>query len=158
MPKSLSIIPSGVRIVDTLGAINEFFRFRWEELRSGFQTTPTVAGEPDLQKTGQTAALATTALYTTKTAGLYRLSYYMRKTVADGVSSSLTVTWGWTESGTALTEAQPALTTDTTAAEQSGSKLVYADANTNLTIAVAYASNTPNRMTWRIDNCVELLA
>lgn len=153
MPKSLGLIPQGVVIVDKDGAITDFFRLRWEELRSGFQTSPTAAA---LQKIGQTAALATTALLTTKSAGLYRISWYLRRTVNDGVSSSATVTLGWQESGVPLTEAQTPVTEAGTA-EQSGSKLVWADGATDLSIAVAYASNTPGLMAYRLDTSVEQL-
>src|SRR2546425_9052987 len=111
MPQTLAPIPSGVQIVDPReGAITDFYRLRWQQLIDGFTRVGTVA---TLSKDGQTAALTTTAVYTTKATGRYRLNWYLRKTVADGVSSSLTVTWGWTESGNPLTEAEAALTTDT---------------------------------------------
>ena len=154
MPQSLPPIPQGVPIVDPNGAITAFFRLRWEDIITAFTTTPSIANVP---KRTQTAAIATVAAFTTKRAGTYRISYYLRKTVADGVSSSLTFTWGWTETGVPLTESAAALTTDTTAAQQSGSKVVYADAATDLTFAVAYASNTPGQMTFRLDVVVELL-
>lgn len=156
MPKSLAPIPAGVAITDGEGRLTEFFLLRWEELRLGFQLTPTVAHvvspSPD-----PTAAIVTTSAFTTLTSGLYRVSYYLRKTVADGVSSSLTFTWGWTESGVPLTDADPALTTDTTGAVKSGSRVLRADASGSLTFAIGYASNTPNRMAYLYNVAVELL-
>lgn len=154
MARTLSPIPSGTVIVDRGGAITDFFRLRWEELRAAFGSTP-AAGS--IQKLAQNAALVTTAVFTTRVAGLYRISYYLRKTTADGVSSALTFTFGWTETGFAQTEAQAALTTDAVTAEQSGSKVVWADANTDLTAAIAYASNTPGQMVYRADVAVESL-
>jgi LDH2 family malate/lactate/ureidoglycolate dehydrogenase len=154
VPRSLTPIPADTPIVDKKGAINFFFRLAWQALIDAFQQVPTVAA---IERLAQAAALVTTGLYTTRAAGLYRISWYLRKTVADGVSSSLTVTLGWTESALALTEAAPALATDTVTAQQSGSKLVYADESTDLTIAVAYASNTPGAMKWRLDASVEAL-
>lgn len=154
MPRSLGPIPTGVQIVDKAGAINDFFRLRWQQLIDAFTSTPATGA---LQKLALTAALVTTAIYTTKSAGVYRISYYMRKTAADGVSSSLTFTFGWSESGIAQTESETALTTDAVTAQQSGSKVVWADAVTDLTAAIAYASNTPGAMSYRVDAVVEQL-
>lgn len=151
MPRSLAPIPGGIQIVDRLGLVTDFFRLRWEELRAGFQQTPALAA---VRKSAQTAALASTKLQTITSDGLYRLSYHIRKTVPDGVNSSLTVTFGWTND-VALTEVFAALTTDTATAHQSGSVLVRAKANSDLTVAVAYTSNTPNTMTWEIDAIAE---
>lgn len=155
MPRTLSPIPTGMLIVDDNGAITLFFRLAWQTLIDSFTTSPTAA---TVQKLSQTAALPTAAAFTTRATGLYRVSWYLRKTVADGVSSSLTLTLGWTESGLAVTEAEAALTTDTITAQQSGSKVVWADGATDLTYQVAYASNTPAKMNYRLDVSVESLA
>lgn len=155
MSRSLAPIPSGVQIVDKAGAITDFFRLRWQQLIDGFQASP-LAGST--QKLNQSAALGTTAIYTTKAAGLYRISYYLRKTVIDGVSSSLTPTIGWIESGIGLTEAQPAIANDSvTTGQGSGSQTKWVDQQTDITIAIAYASNTPGTMKWRLDAAVEQL-
>lgn len=154
MPQSLAPIPAGVVIVDREGTITDFFRLQWQQLINGFQQSPSVAS---VLAVDQTAAIATTAAFTTRTTGTYRVTYYLRKTVADGVSSSLTFTWGWTEDGVPLTSSAAALTLDTTAASQSGSLVVEADAATDLTYAVSYASNTPARMTYRIRVTTEFL-
>ncbi len=155
MPASLAPIPLGAQIVDRAGSITDFFRLRWQSLIDGFQLSATVA---DVQKLAQTAAIVTTAAFTTKAAAAYRISYYLRKTVADGVASSATVTLGWTETGVALTLVGSALATDTVLAVQSGSAVVWADAASDLTYAVAYTSNTPAKMTYRLDVTVEQFA
>lgn len=154
MARALSAIPVGSQIVDKAGAITIFFRFRWQQLIDSFAQSPVVG---QIQKPGQTAALGATAIYTTKSAGWYRVSFYMRKTVIDGVSSSLTATMSWTETGVPLTETGAALATDAVSAQQTGEKTVWADGATDITIAIAYASNTPNRMTYRLDASVEQL-
>lgn len=155
MANALGPIPAGVPIVEPEdGTISDFFRLRWEQLVSSSQEVGTKGTSLSI---GQAAAIVTTAVLTVIGAGLYRISYYMRKTAADGVASSLTFTYGWVESGVPLTEAAAALVTDTTAAQQSGSKLVRADANTDITFSVAYASNTPGAMQFRIDVAVEAL-
>lgn len=155
MPSSLAPIPLGAQIVDTAGSITDFFRLRWQSLIDGFQLSATVA---DVQKLAQTAALVATAAFTTKAAAAYRITYYLRKTVADGVASSATVTLGWTETGVALTVSGAALVLDTVLAVQTGSALVWADGATDITYAVAYSSTTPNKMTYRLDVTVEQLA
>lgn len=154
MARALGLVPLNVAIVERDGTITEFFRERWEELRVGATTSPFVG---EFSADAQTAALATTAVHTTIGSGRYRISYYIRKTTADGVSSSLTVTLGWIDGGVTLTETFTALTTDAITAQQSGSKVVESDGNADLTIAVAYASNTPGAMTWKLDAVVEQL-
>lgn len=153
--QQLGEIPVGVAITDKDGVITLFFRLLWQQLIDGFVKTPTAA---TVERTNQGAVIATTSAYLVRAAGLYRVSYYTRKTVADGVSSSLTVTLGWTDHAVPLTEAGAALATDTVSTQQSGSKLIYADANSDITFAVAYASNTPGAMRYQIEVSVEQLA
>lgn len=155
MPQSLAPIPLGVEVVDQNRTLTVFMRERWQQLIDSFTLTPTAAA---VSESAQAASIATTAAFTTRGAGYYRISYYMRKTAADGVSSSLTVTLGWTESAVPLTQAFAALTVDTTAAQQNGSITVYADASSDLTFAVAYVSGTPGQMAYRIEVRVEQLA
>jgi hypothetical protein len=158
MPQTLAPLPLQAEIVDQAGAITNFFRLRWEQLRTAFQYVNTVANTLQGLPSGVlNGALAATAIYTTLAAGTYRVSYYIRKVTNDGVSSSLQVTLGWTESGLAQTEVEAALTVDAVTAQQSLSKVVDSDGATNITIAVAYASNTPGLMTYRLRTSVEQL-
>lgn len=149
MPNALQPIPVKTQIVaPTTGSITLFFRQAWEALRAAIATVPTIGSGIDL--TNQSAALAGTLLATVTSAGKYRVSYYIRKTVADGVASSVAFTWHWTESGIPQTLADTALVTDTTGAVAGNDKMLDVDANTNLTIDVAYASTTPAKMRYRI--------
>ena len=145
MARTLTIIPAFTPITERDGRITSFFRAAWQTLITGFQLIPAVAIVTAL---GQTAAIATTTAWVTTSPGMYRVSWYLRKTVAGGVSSSLTMTIGWTDRGAALTQAGAALTTDTTTANQNGSITVRADESTNLTFAIAYASNAAATMTY----------
>jgi hypothetical protein len=154
MARTLGAIPADSAIVEADGTVTTFFRLLWETLRTTFQNVGTVAS---VRKADQTAALVTASAYTTQAEALYRVSWYLRKTIADGVNSSLTITLGWTNRAVALTEAGAALVTDSVLAQQSGSKVVRADAASDLTYAVAYASNTPAKMTYDLDVSVELL-
>lgn len=160
MPLTLQPIPLASPFVDvegdTPGALSELGRLRIQQLSDNAPINSLIA--TPIARAAQAAAIVTTNAYVVVSDGLYEISFYMRKTTADGVSSSLIVTLGWTESGLPLTEAQTALTTDATTAEQSVSKLVHADAATAITFAVSYNSNTPGAMHFRIDVCVRKLA
>lgn len=156
MPKTLDAIPADAAIVQKNGVISIFFRLRWEVLR----TLATLAATLAVVRSSltQAAAVVTTAAWTTKSGGQYRVTWYIRKTAADGVSSSLTVTIGAVDTGVAVAFVGAALTTDSVVAVQSGSVIVEADISTDLTFAIAYASNTPGAMKFRYTIVVEQMA
>ena len=155
MPQDLQLLPEGIAIVDEDRAPSTFFRLAWQKIRDSMVRTPT---EARISGSGQTAALATTTIRTTTLQADYEVGYYIQKTTADGVSSSLTVTLGWTANGVAQTRAFAALATDTTGANQSAVIPVLADAATDITIAIAYASNTPGQMVYLYRASVKRLA
>ena len=90
-------------------------------------------------------------------AGFYRVGYMVAKTIADGVSSSVTVTLGFTTDGVSRTLSGSALTLDATTAVQSGEILARLDRSTSVTYATAYASNTPAKMRYTLDLAIEAL-
>lgn len=155
MPSSLAPIPADTAIVDRSGVINTFFRLRWQQLIDGFQVTPSKANVPVASRN---SALGTTTVYLALAAGRYRITVYLRKTTPDGVSSSLTLTVGWTDGASPCVKVFGALTTDTAVANDSYTHMVNVDVNTNITIAVAYASNTPGTMVWKAYAVAEVLA
>lgn len=155
-PQALSPIPLAVPIVEKDGAITAFFRLRWQELIGGFTVVPTKANTQ--VASGRTSALATTTIFTTTAAGMYRVVVYLEKTVAGGVSSSLTPTIGWTRGGLPLSKTFAAFTTDAAGANESFVHEFQADANTAITLAVAYASNAAATMTWSGWSTAELMA
>jgi hypothetical protein len=136
-----------------LGYISRYFR-QWL-LAITTQLQSFVPTYPSLSLTGQAASLVTTTAYATTAAGLYRVSYYVRITQAATVNSSLTVTLGWLESTVALSQAFAAVTGNTIATIQSGSILVRADAESDLTVSTVYASAGATPMQYRIDVSVE---
>lgn len=94
-----------------------------------------------VQLTSQTASIGSTALtLPTLAAGTYRLTFYSRITTAASVSSSLTVTFGWTESTIAQSASATASTGNTTTTVQSASFLFDADQATTLRYSTTYAS------------------
>lgn len=129
------------------GAINLFFRQIWEQIRLAVSTVNTL-GEGYTNAVPLTAALTGEVLQVTVVGALYRFTYYLHKTVADGVASSLQVTARWTDNGVSLSKTFTALTTDTTGAVASESFMFYCDPSVSVTFDIAYSSNTPAKMTY----------
>jgi hypothetical protein len=108
--------------------------------------------------TNQVASIGSTPFeIATLSAGLYRLTYYARITTAASVSSSLTVSFGWTETTVTLAGSGSAITGNTTTTIASGSLVVRADASTTLTYSTTYAS-VGTAMAYRLDVIVEQVA
>src|SRR6185436_17705228 len=146
MPRALPPIPANTPIADPKdGTITTFMRMRWQQLVDGWAESGSVETlTPVLAKT---AALVTTSVFTVFGTGDYRVTWYLRKTRADGVASSATVTIGFVDvDSQALTYTGPALTLDTVAAWQSETKEVRCINSSDITVAVAYSSTTPGQM------------
>jgi hypothetical protein len=86
--------------------------------------------------------------------GLYFLSYYARITTVGGVSSSLTVTLGWTDGGVAQSYSGSAMTANKTFTNQSGSVMVHVDSGSSVTYSTAYASAGSPSMEYRLDAAI----
>lgn len=100
---------------------------------------------------GQAAAIAATAFPTgALAAGLYRVSYIARVTSPGTVSSSLTVSVGFTNGGVACSLAGTAMTGNTTNTVQSNSWLVNIDNASPLTYATTYASVGASAMVYSL--------
>jgi hypothetical protein len=155
MPRALGPIPLGAPIVERDGTITAFFRQRWQDVGDGWTETPTKQG---VSLGARTGAVATTAVWTTQQAGVYRVSWYLRKTRADGVSSSVAVTLGFVDvDGQALSITGGALTPDSVGAWQGVTIPIRCLAPSDITIAVAYASATPGQMRYDLEVKVEFL-
>lgn len=102
---------------------------------------------PAVSLTNQNAAIALTPIpLPSLTTGAYRITWYLEKTTADGVSSSVTLTITWTHNTKTLSLSGAALTLDSTTAVQSNSIMVLIDAASPISYSTAYASNTPGLM------------
>ena len=109
--------------------------------------------------TNQAASIVTAPLALPSLAtGYYSLSYYARITTPDPVSSSLSVTLGWTESAISLSLNGAPINGNTTATVQSGSVIVLVDGGSPITYATAYSSNTAGAMHYRLSVLVESLS
>ncbi len=72
--------------------------------------------------------------------GLYRLTYYFRVTTAASVSSSLQVSFLWTDGAVSCSRTSVAVTGNTTTTTDSNTYMVNVDANTPISWSTTYAS------------------
>ena len=109
--------------------------------------------------TAQDATIATTAIDAPSLIQnvLHRVSYSLRITQAATVSSSATVTLGWTTNSVSCTQAFTAVTGNTTATQQSASIVIFPDAATSVTFGVVYASVGATSMTYALDVLLDVL-
>lgn len=99
----------------------------------------------------QSASLSSTEIQAPAlSAGLYQVSYAARITRAATSSSSLTVTILWTDGGVACSQSGAALTSNTTATQQSGFVLIQADANSTVRYSTTYASSGATTMQYQL--------
>ena len=118
------------------------------------------SGFNPVSHTAENSSIATTSLPTDGdlSAGLYRVTFYARITTAAGVSSSLTVNFGWTDGAVSQTHSGAAMTGNTTTTWQTGSILIYVDAATPITYSTTYASNAAGAMFYQLFVTLERMA
>lgn len=97
-------------------------------------------GQGKLVQSSAYTSIAATAIPTQGlTAGLYRVSYDVSLLTPASVSSSLTVTLGWTYNGSARSQTFAALTSNVASSQQGGVYAMQIDSATSVTCAVALA-------------------
>jgi hypothetical protein len=137
------------------GRVTQAMRYWLLSLADRLNRTAEILGTVSL--TTKSASLsATTISVPTLAPGVYRLSAAARITTAATTSSSLTVTFGWTQA-VACTVSSAAITGNTTATTGSLVAIVRADEATALTYATTYASSGGTAMVYRLDVAVEQL-
>lgn len=159
MPTSIAPIPSKTEITTKGGPITEFFRLRWEEIRTALGLTPTVVNPGP--SAVQASALVTTAIYTVPTGngGQYDVGWSLQRTQIDGVASTLQATIGWTQGGVAKTHVGRAMATDSLAADPTDAPIqITADAASDITIAISYVVGTPGNCKYTYTPVVKRLA
>jgi len=135
------------------GRVTQAMRYWLLSLADRINRTPEVV--QTVSVTGQTASLGTTTISVLSLApGVYRLSAALRITTAATTSSSLTLTFGWTQA-VACTASSAAITGNTTATTGSFMVVARADQATALTYATTYASSGGTAMVYRLDVSVE---
>lgn len=121
------------------------------------QAASPVLGTPT-NISAQSASVGTSSLtLPALSRGIYRISWYVRITQAATVSSSLTVTIGWTETAITLTASGAAITGNTVTTTQSGSLLLVTDPSAPITYATTYVSVGATPMIYRLAVACELV-
>lgn len=137
------------------GRVTQAMRYWLLSLADRVNRTPEILGTVSL--TAQTASISATAVSVPSLSpGVYRLSAAARITTAATTSSSLTLTFGWTQA-VACTVSSAAITGNTTATTGSLVAIVRADEATALTYATTYVSSGGTAMQYRLDVSVEQL-
>lgn len=107
-------------------------------LTGRLQTSSTIQSSVAIPSFG--SAIGSTPIVTSISGGLYRVTYYAAIATAATISSSLTVTLGWTDHGVAKGFSFTAMTGNTLSTTDSGSRLIRADQGTSLMYSTGYAS------------------
>lgn len=92
------------------------------------------------------ASVAATTIITPEVDGLYSFQYSAAVNTVDGVSSSLTTLIDWTQNGNTKTFTFTAMNGNATTTNDSGYRLLFADAGSPIRYTLTYASNTPGQM------------
>ena len=143
-------LPLRVAIVDKAGRLPAI----WRRIFETFTMAAVVRGVVDVSQ--RAAAVATTTMATPiLTAGLYRLSWYVRVQVAAGVSSAVQATLGWTDGGVAQTWSGALVNGNLTTSGDADAILVRMDAGGGPTFAASYASNPAGAMRYRLNVVLE---
>jgi hypothetical protein len=143
------VVESAILRNSISGRVTQAMRYWLLALADRVNTTPNLVASA----TGstQSASISATALAIPSVLpGLYRLSMAARITRAASTSSSLTVTFGWTQA-VACTAASAAITGNTTATTGTFSVLVRVDQDSSVTYATTYASSGGTAMQYRFD-------
>lgn len=152
MPQTLSPILLRTAITDQGGLITEFFRLRWEQLRTLVSAVASVA---QLDVAARSSALGSTLVYTATAAGWYRFSLYTEITRAATTSSSVQVTVTWTHNAKAMTHTFTAFTDNDTSRADLQEGMLRVDAATNISVSAAYASVGGTSMQYALSASVE---
>lgn len=108
--------------------------------------------------TAQAASIGATSIpLGALAAGLYRVTWFSRITTAATVSSSLTVTVGFTKGGVSCTLSGAALTGNTPATTQSETRMVAIDGSTPVTYSTTYASVGATPMQYALNVVLEAM-
>ena len=143
-------------VVETTRRMTSAWQKWFGDLAASVGTIPSIINRVSLST--QAASIAATNFAgTTLAAGDYRATWYARITRAGTVSSTLTVTLGWTDGGVAQSYAGAAMTGNTTTTVQSGTFMLRSGAATSITYATTYGSVGATAMQYALDLTLEKL-
>jgi hypothetical protein len=108
---------------------------------------------------GQAASIGTTSIPSVPlSTGLYRVTWYLRITTAAATSSSLTVSFGWTDDTVTMSLSGAAVTGNTTTTSQTGTALLAADNASPVTYATSYTSVGTPAMQYALNLILEAVS
>jgi hypothetical protein len=138
------------------GRVTQAMRYWLLALADRLNTTPNRIASATAST--QDASISTTALSISSVLpGLYRLSMAARITRAASTSSSLLLTFGWTQD-VACTASSIAMTGNTTATTGTFSVLIRVDQDSSITYSTTYVSSGGTSMQYRFDvTCEQIL-
>lgn len=153
---SLTIEPAPfANSVDEQGGVMSAPWARWIQLAlipRVQQAAPSIVA---VRLTNQAASIGATAVVAAATAGLYRVSWFVRVVQAATVNSAITVSVGFTDGSVSCSQSGAALAGNTTSTCQSGMVLLRAAGATPITFATTYASVGGVPMHYNLDVIVE---
>jgi hypothetical protein len=150
-------MPSRDAMIDEIGLVRRTWQVWFRNLTNTVNDAPSRIQTISL--VGQAASIGTTSIpSTTLTAGLYRVTWYLRISTAAGTSSSVTVTLGWTDDTVTMSLSGAAVTGNTTATSQTQTSLLAVDNASPVTYATTYSSSGSPAMQYALDITLEAVS
>ena len=150
-------MPSRDAMTDEQGIVRRTWQVWFRNLTNTVDDAPSRIQTVSL--VGQSASIGTTSIpSTTLTAGLYRVTWYLRISTAAGTSSSVTVTLGWTDDTVTMSVSGAAVTGNTTATSQTQTSLLAVDNASPVTYATTYSSSGSPAMQYALDITLEAVS
>lgn len=158
MPSILAPLNLRTALVDKAGKATTYFSNIWLDMTGRIESAAFVDEGQSVGFTAHAAAILATALVVSASVPLYRITFALHIALAASISSSATVSVGWTQNAVPQTSTFAAVTGNTTGTNQSGSVLVRPDPGTVVTVAVAYASSGAPAMAFDADFIAEAVS
>lgn len=122
------------------GLVTDPWRDYFTQMGLGQSQSSSRVGQP-VQLSTQSASIGATDFSGgTLAGGLYRINYYVRVTQAASVSSSITVSFDWSDGGVAITYPGTAEAGNTTATYHSDTFPIHVDSLSPIRYSTTYAS------------------
>jgi hypothetical protein len=150
-------MPARDAMIDERGLVRRIWQVWFRNLTNAVNDAP--ARIQTIALVGQSASIGATSIPSaTLTAGLYRVTWYLRISTAAGTSSSVTVTIGWTDDTVTMSLSGAAVTGNTTTTSQTQTSLLAVDNASPVTYATVYSSAGSPAMQYALDITLEAVS
>jgi hypothetical protein len=147
-------MPARDAMIDREGIVRRTWQVWFRNLTNTVNDAPSRIQTVSL--VSQSASIGATSIpSTTLTAGLYRVTWYLRISTAAATSSSVTVTVGWTDDTVTMSLSGAAVTGNTTTTSQTQTSLLAVDNASPVTYATVYSSVGSPVMQYALDITLE---